>query len=148
MAYLIQAFISKDGNPNLLPLSIPYLALVQGFVLAPVNKNFRDRFNLSIFPLLEGDNTGLLALSSVGCLVSENAKVAYIEAEFFGGDGMQASMVFENGKITLDKTVSRNAINSALHYLGVEKLTYIDEFEALRLGKYRNTEQWITTKNE
>ena len=149
MAYLIQAFVSSSKNPNLLKLSIPCFSLAQDFVLVPTNKVIREKFEISALPLLEGNNNNLTVLCNFGFSLSGGAKVAYSEAELFGGGGMQASMVFENGKIIPDAIVSKNAINLALQYLGVAKASSPDEFDALGLGKYRNTEQWIdNSKNE
>jgi hypothetical protein len=103
----------------------------------------REKFGISFLPLLEGNKNDHQALCSFGFSVSEGTKVAYIEAEFFGGEGTQSSMVFENGTIVSDFIVSANAINLALQYLGVARLSFLDEFEALGLGRCRNTEQWL-----
>lgn len=149
MAYSIEAFVCSNENSNLLKLSLPYFSLPQDFVLIPMNKALREKFEISVLPLLEGNKGDLATLCNFGFSLSDGARAAYIEAEFFGGEGMQVSMVFENGKIISDAVVSKNAINLALQFLGVTKSSSFDEFETLGLGKHRDTEQWINvSKND
>lgn len=143
MAYSIQAFINEFQNSNLLKMDIPTVSLEQNFIMLPVNKMVREKFRISTLPLLEEKDNEISVISSFGCSISKGVKVAYIEAEFFGGVGMQASIVFENEKIVSEPQVSKNAINLALQYLRVSKLNFFDEFDALGLGKYRHTEEWI-----
>ena len=140
--YLLQAFISKDEKSDSLKMDIPFVSLEQGFLIFPVNKVVREKLNIPISPLIEGNDNGISIISSFGCSVSNKIKVAYVEAEFFGGRGMQASVIFENEKIVSEPKLSINAINLALQYLGVSKLNFFDEFDALGLGKYRDTEKW------
>lgn len=143
MAYSIQAFITEFQNSNLLKMDIPIVSLEQNLIMVPVNKVVREKFHISTLPLLEEKDNENSAISYFGCSISKGVKVAYIEAEFFGGVGMQASIVFDNEKIISEPQVSKNAINLALQYLGVSRLNFFDEFDALGLGKYRNTEEWV-----
>lgn len=66
--------------------------------------------------------------------LSQNGTVAYIEAEFFGGDGSQAHTIFEQGKQIIPPVISVDAINQALRFLGVNKGSAYDEFDAVGLG--------------
>ena len=82
--------------------------------------------------------------------------LTYIEAEFWGGEGSQSSVVWNHGQIIHGPEHSRWAINKALRHLGVmarknELLRKIgiyehyfkDEFELVGLGQCRLTEDWL-----
>lgn len=85
---------------------------------------------------------------------SHNGPVGYLEVEFFGGTGQQASMVWRDGAVVLGPLLSDNeygqledpisewAVNKALRYLGVQQAER-DEFDALGLGRHRATEEWL-----
>jgi hypothetical protein len=75
--------------------------------------------------------------------LSQNRTIAYIEAEVFGGSGTQASVIFTNGVQVGQPIVDHDAISQALRNLGVTKGSAIDEFEAVGLGRHRNTEEWL-----
>jgi hypothetical protein len=81
--------------------------------------------------------------------------IAYVEAEFARGLGCQASIVWEDGRIALgplleddEQAPSRRVplgqwpLNRALRHLQVQPGTWPDEFEALRLGRHRDTDSW------
>jgi hypothetical protein len=146
--YIIQAFISRPENLiSLTSQNIGFANIEQGFVLIPVNKSFQQEFGIETFGVIEQRNLSLAGITSFGTLASKIGKVAYIEAEFFGGEGMQGAVMFDHGIIFSGTLKSKSAINMALKFLGVSKLSYGDEFEAIGLGKYRKTEDWIKLKN-
>jgi hypothetical protein len=68
--------------------------------------------------------------------------VAYLEAGFFGGGGMQGSAVWANQSVILGPLVQDLAMNLALAKIGVV-CTRGDEFETLHLGRFRFTEDWF-----
>ncbi|MEU7585829.1 hypothetical protein AB0A95_05960 [Micromonospora sp. NPDC049230] len=82
---------------------------------------------------------------------SMSGPVAYLEAEFFGGDGYQSAAVWLGGTLSwgphfddvLDAPRDRWPINSALTRLGVEPGTWIDPFAELGLHLERNTDGWL-----
>ena len=61
---------------------------------------------------------------------------------FWGGEGDQASLLWEHGSAIRELLVAQDAINQALRMLGIVKASAYDEFDALRLGTYRSTERW------
>lgn len=75
--------------------------------------------------------------------LSQNRTIAYIEAEVFGGSGSQASVISTNGVQVGHPIVDHDAINLALRNLCVIKGSAIDEFEAVGLGRHRDTEEWL-----
>jgi hypothetical protein len=74
--------------------------------------------------------------------LSTEYPIAYVEANFFGGGGEQASAVWIRGTLVLGPLVSALAINEALEKIGVKR-GIGDEFQALGLGRHRFTENWL-----
>jgi hypothetical protein len=75
--------------------------------------------------------------------ISGGGPVAYVEAEFFGGDGGQSAVVWSNGARVLGPTHDEDAINQALRFLGVRPDGARDEFDAIDLGRNRDTHDWL-----
>jgi hypothetical protein len=82
---------------------------------------------------------------------SAHAPMAYVEAEFFGGTGEQHAQVWDNGAVVLGPLHLRESeplptgtpISWALCRLGVTKGNHHDEFDAIGLGRCRNTGNWL-----
>lgn len=75
--------------------------------------------------------------------ISIAGPVAYVEAELFGGLGGQAAVVWSEGSRLLGPIHAEDAINQALRLLGVPSEGAHDEFDAVGLGKHRDTAHWI-----
>ncbi len=101
---------------------------------------------IPVLPLLSKGATALPAIIADLCHhLSKNGKVVYVEAEFFGGEGSQACSLWEKGAMINNPQRDLHAINIALQFLGVDKGKNFDEFEALDLGKFRKTEDWLSS---
>jgi hypothetical protein len=83
---------------------------------------------------------------------SAHASMAYVEAEFFGGAGEQHAQVWDNGAVVLgplhlgeneQSPPAGTPISQVLRRLGVTKGNHHDEFDAIGLGRCRNTEDWL-----
>jgi hypothetical protein len=83
---------------------------------------------------------------------STNGPVAYVEAEYFGGTGEQSAVVWDAGQVVLSHLhLAEKAlipavgtpISQALRWLGVAKGVHQDEFDAVGLGRHRDTEDWL-----
>jgi hypothetical protein len=145
MGYVIQAIIAGSealvrtslGKGRTFPLS-PQLAML------PLTKELREALALPFCPLTDEGAEPVLppALLEVVQAASVGGKAAYIEAEFFGGVGLQACLLSEGGIESQRPHVGPMAINMALQFLGVQRGSAVDEFEAVGLGKYRSTEEW------
>ncbi len=61
---------------------------------------------------------------------------ALINTDYFGGIGEQHAGVFRDGNAELP--VKTGAINECLKFIGVQAREELDEFDTIRLGKYRN----------
>ncbi len=82
------------------------------------------------------------ALALLCAELSSRGRIAYVEAESFGGQGEQAALLAEDGKLVGEPNVFLNAINGALSFIGVKQGDAHDEFDAVGLGRERDTEQW------
>jgi hypothetical protein len=143
MAYTLQAFV---GDLAVLEKSAPagtqVIALVQGKGMIPLTEDVCDQFEVPFLPLTD---EGLDKLpESVEALAGHFAeRVAYLEAEFFGGEGTQAAAIWEKGELVFGPVVKPTAINEALQKLGVVKGDHHDEFDAMGFGSHRNTSDWV-----
>lgn len=145
MSYTLQAFIAKTGvfaSPT--PHGLHQVRLPQDMVLIPLDTDQRLKLDIEFCPLTDGGATELPApLITLASKLSQNGHIAYIEAEIFGGTGIQASQQFSHGKAITTIAIEINAINVALKSLGVSQTNTSDEFDAIGLGNHRDTDRWI-----
>lgn len=76
--------------------------------------------------------------------------LAYVEAEFHGGLGDQGAVLYRDGAVEwlsargpIGKVMAITPISEALSRLGVDRHGFSDEFDALALHRYRETEDWL-----
>lgn len=146
MAYEIQALIGKAGAfSRASTASITVVPLPHGMELIPIGNEVQERLGIPFLPLTdEGHDSMPVVLDKLCKEFSANSKVAYIEAEFFGGDGTQAYALYEDGKLIEGPATDPWSINKALKALGVESNVHdTDEFDFVGLGKHRSTNQWL-----
>jgi hypothetical protein len=75
---------------------------------------------------------------------SVSGPLAYLETEYFGGQGGQGAVVFENGvEIMPPEWAESNTINRALRLIGVRASSSKDEFLSVGLGMARNNDDFI-----
>jgi hypothetical protein len=85
---------------------------------------------------------------------SETGPIAYVEAEYFGRVGQQASILCERGEVVLGPlldppepgpppTHETGPINRVLRRMGVQRSPELDEFATIGLGRRRDTEDWL-----
>jgi len=143
MAYVLNALVAGDGvldGHGLVLVSLP-----QSKWLAPLTDEFWRRLGCDSQPLLSASDEASSEWTRVAAVVahiSTHGRVAYLEAEFFGGTGDQASAVWDRGELVLGPTVAPSAINHALGSIGVSPGSS-DEFDALELGRFRSTDDWL-----
>lgn len=160
--HCIRAFIGKDevikhfesnwvkANAIKLPQGYSMIFLTDEFyddIIELINSN-RGADNSDIFECLSPSICELLQQES------RLGRLAYIETEYFGGEGSQVAILFENGKIIvpacktethwrqtgnrfLKRPEGESAINIVLKQFGVYKEKNMDEFDSTRLGNYR-----------
>jgi hypothetical protein len=78
--------------------------------------------------------------------------IAYIETEYFGGAGVQAAIAWHDRHVAIGPLQTRlgqsdllnGAIDQCLRAVAAVRGQALDEFDALKLGLYRNNEEWIS----
>lgn len=105
--------------------------------LAWINKDDDDVF------IVKGYDSLSVKLYSILISFSKIGKIGYIEAEYFGGDGGQSSILFSESEPILEKVNTVGAINSLLSSLGIVPEPGKDEFDTVGFGKNRRTEDWL-----
>lgn len=76
--------------------------------------------------------------------LSQAERVAYVEAEYFGGTGTQVAAVWDGGRLLWGpQRAERGPINEALRLLGVHRTRSRDEFECAGLDRHRYLEDWL-----
>jgi hypothetical protein len=140
MGFTLQAVIGDESDLKAhAPGGVLIVRLAQDKALIPLDSAMRERLD---FPFLDFGHSQE-ALSAASAFVAGfKKKVAYVEAEYFGGAGGQSAAVWEDGSLVLGPIVAESAINQALRALGVLKEKAVDEFDALNLGQHRDTDDW------
>lgn len=144
MSYTLQAIIA---NPDQVAIAGSCsVELPQDYILIPFSDAFREIYQIPFLPLTDEDLVGLPdELNSLCARLSETGELAYVEAEYFGGTGEQSSAVWKGGECVGLFAFEPSAINLALQLIGVNRDGMVDEFDALGLGRYRDTERWLPT---
>ena len=81
---------------------------------------------------------------------SSGGRIAYVEAEYFSGEGYQAAVVWQDEKeimgpfLAYKLPIRDKPINRVLRLLGVQINDAMDEFDTLGLGACRRTDDWIS----
>jgi hypothetical protein len=141
MGYTLQAFIGEATEAkSAAPSDAVIVELPQSKALIPLTESIREEHDISFLPLTDEGSDDVP--TAVHEFAARAKKIAYVEAEFFGGAGTQAAAVWEEGRLVFGPIVADDAINQALRMLGVAKKEHFDEFEALNLGRHRDTDEW------
>lgn len=150
MSYSIQAFIALQGTFNADPSKgLVVLQLDSGAEIVPIGSTTRKLYGIPFLPLTDEDGEELPAvLLELYSRLGSQRPVAYIEAEFFGGSGAQAHVLISQNGACTGSNVSDDAINDALAWLGVQPRDGNDRFDAVGLGKHRETDGWLASCNQ
>ena len=79
--------------------------------------------------------------------LSQFGIIAYMEAEFFGGREQQAMIAWRDQQITIGPLGDADAINKALKLFGIKRGRGGSEFDAVNLGRHRETAEWLSEEN-
>ncbi|MCZ7647785.1 MAG: hypothetical protein M5U26_21430 [Planctomycetota bacterium] len=160
MAYTLEAFVARKAifGQAVLCNGMRIVALPQEFALIPFDDELCNAFPGATAALHVALCKLTPAAAEWAAALSRFGPVAYLEAEFFGGIGSQAAVVWQEKRVTLGplhtQTVWKDgacsalplreqAFNTALRLLGVNADGHPDEFDALGLGRHRRTEAWV-----
>ncbi|MFG3577777.1 hypothetical protein [Micromonospora chersina] len=155
MGYTLEAIIGSAGALQVAVSQLPAAVLVslaQDLALVPMTDELFDAVTdgttqkvLGFWNLPGGFDRELASWSSAG-------PVGYVEADFFGGVGSQRSALWVAGELVLGPLYvspgepfapEGSPIAQLLARLGVERDGYGDEFEAIGLGRHRETADWL-----
>lgn len=147
MGYTLRAFIGK--RENLIPILEKFsnsqnVDLNNGISMIPMTDELFDEINqmkhssgISKFEFLT-ENIEQKTIKIIG-----NQELAYVESDFFGGEGGHIGILWRNGKREILTEFDKNSMNKILKLLGVNRTLLKDEFEIVGLGENRHTEDWI-----
>ena len=144
MAYTLQAIVGDAVVLAPVPSTLRGVPLPQNLVLIPLTDAVRSEHgDIPSLPFTDdtddGDRVIPESLATLCRTLSAHGKIAYVEAEFFGGVGTQAVVLAERGAVIRGPDVGESAINVALRFLGVSRGAARDEFDAVDLGRHRGT---------
>jgi hypothetical protein len=143
MGYYLQALIGKNQTLKvnaLLFQSARFVLLEQDIAMIPITEELCEE--IDAISQVEGFYKLSPEIEEWAKRISASGFVAYVEAEFFGGDGGQGAIAWNAGYRVLEPINEQNAINRVLKLLGVDRKNAYDEFDAVGLGKHRDTNDW------
>lgn len=155
MGHHIRGFIAHHANLHRAAIELDgahVIPLRQGFGFLPVTAQLVRDEELIPFAHVERLSERLGKWASEH---SRNFAIAYVETDYFGGDGWQSAIVWANNEIAFGPVrtsdldsgnltpLLEGAINRAMRMIGVYRGAVRDEFDALGLGKHRSNEAWI-----
>lgn len=144
MGYTLEAAL-LDSSAAKFHHNMPTHSLPHGITLIPLTDEVLDEHFGPSGPGTLGTLWKLnAALEAFLVEASRSGRVVYMEADFFGGIGIQQAAVWEEGRLVLGPEHSNGvgAINRALRRLGVPCPAGRDEFDELGLGRFRHTADW------
>ena len=147
MSYTLQAIIgAREVFEKWRNEGLAHVELTDMLTMIPLTAALRTRFDIPRLPLTDEGEQPVLpdSLNSLCKELSRAGLVAYVEAEFFGGAGSQAHVLFSQGTMIAGPVVAERAINQALRQLSVHSESNMDEFDAVGLGRHRHTDAWVT----
>jgi hypothetical protein len=153
MGYCLEAVIATEPVLCELVGSVRVVSIVplgQHLSLLPMRDEFFDAVTVAGAPALDGFWKAPAGFGSVLAACSARGPVAYVEAEYFGGVGTQAALVWDSESMVLGPFEGEDGslpggspISQALRRLGAVRGDHFDEFEAVGLGRHRDTDDWI-----
>jgi hypothetical protein len=147
MGYYLQAFICRQPDESILKNTFDTAVSVdlgQELALIPMTEELFDQINsLSTSPSVDKfeymtENVEQKVLDAIG-----NRRLAYVEAEYFGGKGGQIAIIWCDNRREQLLSFGQNKINEVLKGFGVTANEGQDEFVTLGFGLRRNTREWI-----
>ena len=147
MGYYLQAFICKQADTNTFTDNLDKakkIEIGQGLSLIPMTEQLFDQINNFVVSnsvdkfeyLTDNIETKILQLI-------DDKKIAYVEAEYFGGEGGQIAIIWNNHKRECFFEYGQECINRVLKDFGIKPKIGNDEFDTLDFGRHRNTIDWI-----
>lgn len=155
MGYYLQAVISTAPVLSTLTGSLEEACVVplgQHLSLLPMTDTLFDTVTAAGAAELDGFWKVPAGFGRALATCSVGGPVAYVEADYFGGHGTQSAQVWDGGETVLGPVrlaagepapAGGSPISQALRRLGAVRGEYFDEFEAVGLGRHRDTDDWL-----
>jgi hypothetical protein len=147
MGYYLRAFVGK--KEDLKPIVEAYneakiIPLAQGISLVPHTEalydqinNFESSANIGSFEFLT------VNIENKILKIIDAKAIAYVEADYFGGEGGQVGIIWTGGKRIAEFKYGQDVINAVSKHFGVRADKGKDEFATLGFGRHRNTADWL-----
>jgi hypothetical protein len=157
MGFCLEAVIADEAVLRRLAEDAPVVPLHGPLSMLPMTDEYFDAVSVPGAHGLEGFWKAPAGFGNSLAACSELGPVAYVEADYFGGVGTQSAQVWHRGTVVLgplrlaegERPPSVGSpISQALRALGVRRGRHLDEFDAVRLGRYRCTEEWLVRPDE
>lgn len=157
MGFSLEAVIAAEAVLRRLAAAASIVPLHGPLSMLPMTDEYYDAVSVPDAPKLDGFWKVPAGFGSSLAACSELGPVAYVEADYFGGVGSQSAQVWHRGTVALGPLLvavgerpptAGSPISQALRALGVRRGTHFDEFDAVGLGRYRDTEDWLVRPNE
>lgn len=148
MGYYLQAIIAPTEALAAVQLNgSKAVGLAPGLSILPITTRLRDQLGIEDYPLDGGADLSA-PLLNICSTVSQKSRAIYVEAAMHGGPPIhQAFVSFVDGKKVGAPTIASGIgpLSDGLRFLGVKKGSAHDEFEAVDLGRHRETDEWIAS---
>jgi hypothetical protein len=147
MGYYLQAFICRQSDKSLVIETFDKAVSVdigQGLSLIPMTEELFDQINdLSSSASVDKFEYLTEKVEQKVLNVIGDKKFAYVEAEYFGGEGAQLAIIWNNNGREQILPFGQDRINQVLKDFGVNANKGQDEFLTLGFGLRRHTREWI-----
>jgi hypothetical protein len=149
VGYAIEALLG--AAEALQPLTETYrtariVTLTDGLAMVPMVEILRNSIQRQNHDPEKEPNWPFWHFSPEGAMTvaetCEHGALAYVEARFYAGVGVQASVGWRDGALRHGPLSATDAINQALRFLGIVPAEDKDEFDTVGLGRHRLTDMW------
>jgi hypothetical protein len=124
--------------------SLRTVSLEQGFSLFPLTDELLDSLHIPRSKGLEESSNLPNELMAFLSKLSTVGPLLYFETEYFGGEGSQLAVMFEDKKIVFGPSQNFiGPINDGLRLLGIQTKSNNDEFDSIGLGQHRFSQDWL-----
>ena len=153
--YCLQAVIATESVLRELAATVAKARIVplgQHLSLLPMTDAQLKAVTAAGAPELDGFWKASADFGRVLAACSATGPLAYIEADYFGGKGYRPHRSGMPGKVVLGPLhlaegepfpATGSPISQALRRLGATKGNHTDEFDAVGLGRHRDTDDWL-----
>jgi hypothetical protein len=148
MGHCIQIIAATLDVASSICVEFPQLRMLRAtasHAIIPIEADFIDSVT-NARPNQDTDDLGFMLLTDSFLdwlqALSRLGRIAYLETEYFGGQGGQGAVVLENAKVLMEPVwADSGTINDALELIGVPVHPQHDRFVALRLCDYRSNDR-------